>query len=124
MIGAIAAGIVGATFVVSAVAKLARPQLWRSQAGDLVAPLAALSIVPYAELVLGAGLVVQWQRRVLAAVAIALLVAFTIVIVVRLSQGRRPSCACFGSLSAAPIAWSHVVRNLLLIAIAVVALVP
>lgn len=122
MIARVAAVIVGVVFVLSAVAKLARPQLWRTQAADLVAPLAALAVVPYVELALGAGLVVQWRRQALAVVAVALLVAFTVVIVVRLGQGRRPPCACFGPFSTAPIGWRHVVRNVALIAVAVVAI--
>ncbi len=123
MIGAIAAGVLGAVFVVSGVTKSAHPRQWSVQAAELVAPVAALAIVPYVELVLGAGLMVQWQRHALAVAALVLLVAFTAVVVVRLAQGRHPPCACFGSFSAAPIGWRHVLRNLALIAVAVVALV-
>ena len=70
---------------------------------------------------LGALLVVQWQRRICAAVALGLLLAFTALLVVRISQGRRPPCACFGSFSAKPIGWTHVARNVAFMAVAVVA---
>jgi hypothetical protein len=53
-------------------------------------------------------------------VAALLLLAFTVVLVVRLVQGRRPPCACFGALSAKPIGWGNVVRNGVLIVVAAV----
>jgi hypothetical protein len=64
-------------------------------------------------------LVGQVARRAVAIAAAALLVAFTALLIVRLSQGRRPPCACFGSLSSKPIGWIDVARNTLLLAIAV-----
>ena len=123
MIGAVAASVTGAVFLVSGVAKLARPQQWRAQSRELVAPTRALDAVPVAEVVLGAVLAVQWRRDVFGWVASAVLVAFTALIAVRLAQGRRPPCACFGTFSSAPIGWGHLVRNGALIALAVVAAV-
>jgi hypothetical protein len=60
---------------------------------------------------MGALLVAQIARRPLAIVAGVLLAAFTTLLVVRLSQGRRPPCACFGALSSKPISWASVTRN-------------
>ena len=54
-----------------------------------------------------------------AAVAAVLLVAFTVLLVVRLPQGRRPPCACFGALTTKPIGWGNVVRNAIFLALAV-----
>jgi len=71
--------------------------------------------------VLGALLLVQLQRSVVAWCAIALFAAFTVLLAVRLAQGKRPPCACFGSLSARPIGPGHLVRNALFIAVAVAA---
>ncbi|MCU1501425.1 MAG: hypothetical protein JWM12_779 [Ilumatobacteraceae bacterium] len=123
MIGAVAAGVVGAVFVVSGVTKLARPQQWRAQSRELVAPTRLLDGVPIFEVALGAVLAVQWQRHVFGWVAAAVLAAFTVLIAVRLAQGRRPPCACFGTFSAAPIGWGHLVRNGALIALAILAAV-
>ena len=53
--------------------------------------------------------------------AAAMLVVFTVVLVVRLAEGRRVPCACFGARSARPIGVGSVVRNLVLIALALVA---
>ncbi len=68
-------------------------------------------MVPVIELVIGALLVAQLGRRLVALCAALLLVAFTALLVVRLRQGRRPPCACFGALSTKPIGWGNVVRN-------------
>jgi uncharacterized membrane protein YphA (DoxX/SURF4 family) len=120
-IPALGALLVGAAFVVSGVAKLARPDLWRAQAADLGAPRFAITTLPSLELAVGALLVAQWQRSLMASVAAALLAAFTALLSVRIAQGRRPPCACFGSLSARPIGWQHLVRNGLLLGAAAVA---
>ena len=117
----IAAVLIGVVFLVSAVTKLASPNVWRTQAADLGVPGAVVVALPIVEAVLGALLVVQWQRRICAAVALGLLLAFTALLVVRISQGRRPPCACFGSFSAKPIGWTHVARNVAFMAVAVVA---
>ena len=84
-------------------------------------PWSAARTVPYGEAVLAAWLVVQWQRAVAASVAVLVLVVFTALVAVRLAQGRRPVCACFGSLSARPIGASTLARNGLILAVALVA---
>jgi hypothetical protein len=126
VLAALAAVVLGIVLLLSAITKLARPASWRAQAAELVlgagrAPVRAFDVVPVVEAVLGALLVVQWQRTAVALLAAATLAAFTLLLVVRLAQGRRPPCACFGSLTAAPIGWASVARNLLLIALALVA---
>jgi hypothetical protein len=118
----IAAVLVGVVFLASAVTKLASPTVWRTQAADLGVPRGVVVALPIVEAGLGALLVVQWQRRICAGVALGLLLAFTAMLVLRISQGRRPPCACFGSFSAKPISWVHVARNVGFIAIAAVAI--
>jgi hypothetical protein len=115
--------VVGGVFVVSSVAKLADPARWRSQSADMGVPWSAARVVPYGEAVLAAWLIVQWQRAAAASVAVLVLVAFTALVAVRLAQGRHPVCACFGSLSARPIGASTLVRNGLIVAVALVAAV-
>ena len=80
-------------------------------------------VVPWVELALGGLLVAQLQRPVAAWGAVALLLAFTALIALRLAQGRRPPCVCFGGFSAKPIGALHLVRNVVFIAIAVLAAV-
>ncbi len=121
-VGAIAAAVVGAVLVVSGVAKLATPRRWRTQAEELGVPWAA-GPLPYVEIVLAALLVAQVGRHVVAWCAVALLVSFTTLLSIRLAQGRRPPCACFGSLSSKPIGRWDLVRNAVLIGIAILAAV-
>jgi hypothetical protein len=60
-------------------------------------------------------------RPVVALAAGAMLLVFTVLLVVRLAQGRRPPCACFGAWSTRPVGPGSVVRNVVLIALALIA---
>lgn len=117
----VAAAVLGVVFLAAAVAKLAGAREWVAQAAGLGVPRPVAVVVPYAEALLGAMLVVQLQRRVVAWVAVAVLLVFTAVVLGQLVRGRRPPCACFGAWSARPAGPRTVVRNLLLVAIGVVA---
>lgn len=120
---AAAAILLGLAFLVAGGSKLAAGPGWAEQARGLGAPAVVIPVLPWFELVLGAVLVVQVAPIVAAVVALGLLVAFTVLIVRRLAEGRHPPCACFGAWSAKPLGWGHVARNVALIALGVVALV-
>lgn len=120
-IAAVAAVAVGAVFVVSSVAKFASPARWSAEASAMGVPRLLVPVVPYAEVVLAAWLIVQWHRRAAALAAIAVLAVFSGLVVVRLAQGRRPVCACFGVLSARPIGPGTLLRNAVFAAVAAVA---
>jgi len=120
-LGAVASVVTGLVFLVSGASKLASPQAWRAGATGLGVPWALARPVPFAEVALGAGLAVVWQRGVLAWFAVAMLLAFTALLALRLAQGSRPVCACFGSWSAKPIGARHVVRNAAFLAVALAA---
>lgn len=107
--------------LVAGVSKLARPAVWRTESAGMGVTWRLAQPVPYVETVLGALLLVQLQRHVVAWVAVALFVAFTALLAARLAQGKRPPCACFGSLSATPIGPGHLARNAVFIAVAVAA---
>ncbi len=108
----------GAVFLISGVLKVSAPQQWRAQSAGLGVPRPVAAVVPFVELVVGALLVTQIARRLVALVAGALLVGFTSLLVLRLAQGRRPPCACFGAWSSKPIGWNNVVRNAVFLALA------
>lgn len=110
--------LLGAVFVISGVMKVASPRQWTAQSAGLGVPSVVAAVVPFVELAVGALLVAQIARRAVAGVAGALLIAFTALLVVRLSQGRRPPCACFGAWSSKPIGWSNVARNAAFLALA------
>ena len=114
----VAAVILGAVFLASGVTKIAAAQQWRSQSAELGVPAPIAVVVPFIEVVVGALLVSQLALRQVALVAVALLVAFTVVLVVRLLQGRRPPCACFGAWTTKPIGWGDVARNVAFLVLA------
>jgi uncharacterized membrane protein HdeD (DUF308 family) len=114
----VASALLGAVFLISGVLKVASAQQWRAQSADLGVPRFAATVVPFVEALVGALLIAQVARRPVAVVAGALLVAFTTLLVVRLLQGRRPPCACFGAWSTKPIGWGNVVRNACFFALA------
>jgi uncharacterized membrane protein YphA (DoxX/SURF4 family) len=118
VIVAAASAALGAVFLVSGVLKVSAPQQWRAQSAGLGVARPIAAVVPFAEVVVGALLVTQIARRVVALAAAALLVAFTTLLVLRLVQGRRPPCACFGAWTNKPIGWGNVVRNAVLLALA------
>lgn len=118
----IASIVVGAAFVVAGGSKLAAGGSWPSQARGLGAPDWTIPFVPWVELAVGALLIAQWFPPWPAVAALVLLLAFSALIVNALARGRRPPCACFGAWSAKPIGAGHLVRNGVLIVLAVVAM--
>jgi len=89
----VASVLLGAVFVISGVLKLSAPSQWRTQSADLGVPGVVAAVLPILELVVGALLIAQLARRAAAVAAGLLLVAFTMLLIVRLVQGRRPPCA-------------------------------
>lgn len=121
-VAVVAAVVLAAVFVVAAVTKLAAPSAWVAQAAGLGVPRAVALVVPVVEVVLGAWLLVQWERRTAAVAAAGLIAAFSALIAFRLAKGQRPPCACFGSLSARPLGPGALVRNAVLLAAAIAAM--
>ena len=60
--------------------------------------------------------------NVLVVVESVISLLFTALIVRHLIAGRAPDCACFGAWSSKPVGRGHLVRNTILLAIAVLAL--
>lgn len=118
----VAAVVVGIVFLVAGGSKIAAGPEWPVQARGLGAPAFVIPVVPWVEILIGAVLVVQVARRPAAAAAIVMLAVFTVLIVGQLARGHRPPCACFGAWSAKPLGPGHVVRNTVLLVLAVVAL--
>lgn len=121
VIGAVASVATGVVFLASGASKVSSPQQWRAGAGALGVPWPVARPVPFAEIAVGAVLATLWRRNVVAWVAVAMLVGFTALLALRLAQGRRPVCACFGSWSATPIGVRHLLRNAVFLALAVAA---
>lgn len=118
----VAAIVLGLAFLLAGGSKLAAGPAWPQQARELGAPAFVVPVLPWLEVAIGAALVVQLAEPIPAAGALVLLVAFSVLISVRLAQGRRPVCACFGAWSATPIGPAHLIRNGALIALGVLVL--
>jgi Methylamine utilisation protein MauE len=123
VLGTFAGVVVGLTLVVAGVLKLAEGPTWLKQAADMGVSRLIAQIAPFAEIVIGVPLVGQVLEPWPAVAALALLVVFTFVVVRRLLDGSRPPCGCFGTRSKRPLGAYHVVRNLGLVLVAVVAVV-
>jgi len=121
-VGLVASILLGLVFLVSGGSKIAAGPSWPEQARGLGAPSIVVPVVPWVEIALGAVLVMQLAPVPAAAIALVLLVGFTALIVRRLSQGRHPPCACFGSWSAKPLGPGHVARNVGFMVLAVCAI--
>ena len=122
VVGVVASIVFGAVFLLAGASKIAAGDSWSRQAQELGAPAFVAPFVPWIEIVIGALLVSQIAGTIVALAAIVVLVVFTALIVLRLAQGKRPACACFGTWSAKPIGPIDVARNLALIALGLVAL--
>ena len=113
--------VVGLALVWAGVLKLAEGPAWLKQAADMDVARPVAQGVPYVEIAIGVPLAAQLFEPWPALAAIVLLGAYTGLIVRRIRDGSRPPCACFGSKSKRPLSAYHVLRNLLLIGGAVVA---
>lgn len=81
--------------------------------------------LPWIEMILAFTLllssgIVLWAAT---AATVVLFIGFTVFVTLGVRQGDPASCGCFGSLSRAPMSWRSVVRNLVFVALAVVAFV-
>ena len=122
-VGIVASVVVGVLLVAAGVLKLVEGPAWLKQAADMgVARTVALA-VPYVEIVVGVLLATTLFAPWPAVAALVLFVGFTVVVVRRVRDGSRPPCACFGSRSKRPLGAYHVVRNLVIVAVALVAVV-
>lgn len=123
-VGSIASVVVGLVLVVAGVTKVAARDRWPADAESLGVPRSLVPLVPWCEIVLGAAMAAVVRREATGVIAAMVFAAFTVLIVVNLMRGRRPVCACFGALSARPLGWRHVARNLTLICLALISAIP
>jgi hypothetical protein len=121
VVGIVAGAAVGLALIWAGVVKLLAGTDWTKQAADMGVPREPALAVPYAEIVVGVLLATQLFAPWPAVAALVMLVAYTVLIVVRLLDGSRPPCACFGRRSTRPLGAFHLVRNGLLIALAALA---
>lgn len=122
LIGVVASVVIGLVFVVAGASKLAAGPRWHVNARDLGAPSVVAVVLPWVELVVGALLIVQFGVPWPAIAAVVLLFGFSALLLVRMRDADRPSCACFGQWSDSEIGVGHLVRNAVFVAVAVLAM--
>jgi uncharacterized membrane protein YphA (DoxX/SURF4 family) len=127
LLGDAARLILAAVFATAAWAKLSDLAGTRQAAREFGVPSAAVAalafIVPVAELTVAVLLVFGGSAAVAGAVgAVLLLATFIVAISVSLARGRRPDCHCFGRLRSEAVSMRTLVRNLVLVLLAVVVL--
>lgn len=110
----------GVVLLVAGIAKRA-DRGWPQDAAALGTPAWAIPVLPWFEILLGAALVSGLARPAAAALAGVVLLAFTGLLGLNLARGRRPPCACFGATSRRAIGPGSLVRNLVLLALALIA---
>jgi uncharacterized membrane protein YphA (DoxX/SURF4 family) len=108
-------------FIVAGVAKLRSPVDTRRALGALGLPRPDVLGVAVPVVELATALLLLLDPVTGGASAVALLAAFTTLLVGRLRAGHTEGCGCFGAWSTRPLSWADVVRNLSLIAIGCVA---
>ena len=123
MLEVLANVLLGAAFLWAGALKLVQGPSWSKQAADMGVGRSIALVVPYVEVLLGTALVSQLLDPWPAIAALVLLVGYTLLIILRLLDGTRPPCACFGSRSVRPLGAYHVYRNVGLITLSVVAVV-
>ncbi len=116
-----AAWLLAAVFAIAATTKFRDPLGTRRSLGDFGLPNPRLlaRILPATEVATALLLVVD--PRLGGQCAVALLVAFTTLIVGRLMAGHRDACGCFGTWFQRPLSWRDLTRNGLLITLSVIA---
>ncbi|MCU1462569.1 MAG: hypothetical protein JWO37_2644 [Acidimicrobiales bacterium] len=123
MLGTVAAVALAAVFVWAAVAKLRAPvataQAFRAM--RIRHSGLAARAVPVSELAVAAALVASPRGGGI--VALVALAAMSTVLVVVIRGGRPVPCACFGATRIRPTGTGDLVRNVALMALAVVAIV-
>jgi uncharacterized membrane protein YphA (DoxX/SURF4 family) len=116
-----AAGILLGLVLLAAGASKLFDKRWAERERGLGSPAWALPFVAPVEIVLGALIAVRIARPVLAIAGMMLMMTFTVFLLIKWDERRGEPCNCFGVLSKRPTSAWTIMRNLALIALALVA---
>jgi len=114
-VGYVSAVLLAVIFWAAGSAKLRAPATVAAEfeAMGIRSPETAAKVLPFLEF--GVAILLLAVPWVGAAVALAFLIGFTVVLVRVVRSGAVLSCACFGATSTQPVSWIDLVRNGLLI---------
>lgn len=122
----VARWIVGAVFVIAALAKIGGLEAFALQVHNFrMMPMALENLVamtfPWVELVAGLSLILGIRGRSGAFVAAAMMAAFVVAVAVAMARGLDIECGCFGTADATRVGVGKLLQNLGLLAISLVA---
>ena len=117
----VAGYILGGVFLVAGLSKLRSPLETRRSLRDLGFPFPKETsiILPLVELLTAILLIVDPATG--GPFAVALLVAFTVLILSRLVNGNTSGCGCFGAWSTRPLSYWDIARNTVFIVLGAIA---
>lgn len=117
----VAGYILGGVFLIAGLSKLRSPLETRRSLRDLGFPFPKETsiILPLVELLTAILLIVDPATG--GPCAVALLVAFTVLILSRLVNGNTSGCGCFGAWSTRPLSYWDVARNTVFIVLGAIA---
>ncbi len=117
----VAGYILGGVFLIAGLSKLRSPLETRRSLRDLGFPFPKETsiILPLVELLTAILLIVDPATG--GPCAVALLVAFTVLILSRLVNGNTSGCGCFGAWSTRPLSYWDIARNTVFIVLGAIA---
>lgn len=114
--------VLGVIFLIAGVSKLSDSEGSRRAVEQFGVPRwsarAVAVVLPFAELAIAIGLLVDPSARYAAVGALVLLIAFVVGVARAVSKGQSPDCHCLGQLHSEPAGPSTIARNLILVALA------
>jgi uncharacterized membrane protein YphA (DoxX/SURF4 family) len=119
--------VLGMTFLVAGVSKLVDGAAFRGfvrEVLDSKAAVHAASALPVGEIILGGLILVGWNTRATSLGALASLLVFTGLAAKALRQRTSVPCGCFGGLDQNPVGAGTILRNVCLILLALIGLLP
>jgi peroxiredoxin len=119
--------VLAAVFILAAVGKLLDLRGSREAVAGFGVPKAAADVIgnllPFGEMASGTALLVRPAAIGGAIAALTLLTAFIVGMASALSRGAAPDCHCFGAIHSEPVSASQIVRNVVLVGIALFVLI-
>lgn len=118
----------GAIFAWAGLAKIGNLAGFAAQIHNFrILPLAAENLaaiaLPWIEIVVAVTLLLGVRSRDGARTALALLVLFTLAVLLAVTRGLDIECGCFGTADATKVGWLKVGEDLVLVAIATIAVI-
>jgi uncharacterized membrane protein YphA (DoxX/SURF4 family) len=120
MLGVVASVVLGGWLLIAGVMKLLNLR-WQERERELGVPQWLLTIIAPLEIVLGACIAAQFLRPLLAWAAMAMMLGFTVLLLVQWDERSGRPCNCFGVFSKRPVSKLTIIRNITAIIFALVA---